>query len=75
VSSSDSDPTRDFEVTGEGDSAELEFYGGRMMSAFPILFFIVWAIVQTALWRVSRTKGVIIGVLGGVIVGGFFVEG
>lgn len=50
---------------------ELTFYGGRLMSAFPIVFFIVWAIVQTALWRVADTTGLTIA----LIIGMFFVRG
>jgi len=45
------------------------------MSAFPIGFFIVWAIVQTALWRIGDTGGLIVGILIGLIVGMFFVRG
>ncbi|ELY66551.1 Na+/H+ antiporter NhaC family protein [Natrinema versiforme] len=53
----------------------VEFYGGRGMSAFPIAFFIVWAIVQTALWRIGDTGGLIVGILVGLIVGMFFARG
>ncbi len=45
------------------------------MSAFPIAFFIVWAIVQTALWRIGDTGGLIVGILVGLIIGMFFVRG
>lgn len=75
MGSSDSDPTQEFDVGAEEDSSDLEFYGGRLMSAFPILFFIVWAIIQTALWRVSDTNGLTIGILFGIIIGMFFVKG
>ncbi|WP_369684814.1 Na+/H+ antiporter NhaC family protein [Halalkalicoccus sp. NIPERK01] len=59
----------------EGDGPRIEFYGGRGMSAFPIAFFIVWAIAQTALWRISDEGGLIAGMLIGLIAGMFFVKG
>lgn len=59
--------------TGEGP--RIEFYGGRGMSAIPIAFFIVWAIAQTALWRISDETGLVAGMLIGLIVGMFFVKG
>ncbi|MFD1562218.1 Na+/H+ antiporter NhaC family protein [Haloarchaeobius amylolyticus] len=69
------DPSDQF-VGGETEgSPHVEFYGGRGMSAFPIAFFIVWAIVQTALWRIGDTGGLIVGILIGLIVGMFFVRG
>lgn len=69
------DPTAEFDVGAGGDSSGIEFYGGRGVSALPILFFVVWAVVQTALWRVSDTNGLIIGILIGIVVGMFFVKG
>ncbi|WP_306054597.1 Na+/H+ antiporter NhaC family protein [Natronococcus wangiae] len=57
------------------DAAEIAFYGGRGMSAFPIAFFIVWAIAQTALWRVADEGGLVAGILIGLILGLFFVKG
>jgi Na+/H+ antiporter NhaC len=71
----DSDPTAEFDTSAGEDGPQLEFYGGRLMSAFPILFFIAWAIVQTALWRVADTTGLTIGILIGLIIGMFFVKG
>ncbi|MEM4781244.1 MAG: Na+/H+ antiporter NhaC family protein [Halalkalicoccus sp.] len=59
----------------EGGGPRIEFYGGRGMSAIPIAFFIVWAIVQTALWRISDTAGLVAGMLIGLILGMFFVRG
>ncbi|QRV14570.1 Na+/H+ antiporter NhaC family protein [Haloterrigena salifodinae] len=71
----DGDPTDTF-VEGTGDEEpRITFYGGRGMSALPIAVFIVWAIVQTALWRISDTGGLIVGMLLGLIVGMFFVRG
>ncbi|QSW99508.1 Na+/H+ antiporter NhaC family protein [Haloterrigena alkaliphila] len=69
------DPTDSF-VEGTGDDEpRITFYGGRGISALPILFFIVWAIAQTALWRISDTGGLIVGILIGLILGMFFVRG
>lgn len=59
----------------ETEDREIEFYGGRGTSALPIIFFIAWAVVQTALWRVADTTGLLIGMLGGLILGMFFVKG
>lgn len=56
-------------------SPRIEFYGGRGMSAIPVAFFIVWAIVQTALLRISDTGGLIAAMLIGLIIGMFFVKG
>ncbi|WP_327051568.1 Na+/H+ antiporter NhaC family protein [Halomicrococcus gelatinilyticus] len=53
----------------------IEFYGGKWMSTLPILFFIVWAIVQSALLRISDTTGLAIGMLLALIVGMFFAKG
>ncbi|SEH15642.1 Na+/H+ antiporter NhaC [Natronorubrum sediminis] len=72
--STDGDPTDSF-VQGGDDDPRITFYGGRGMSALPIVFFIVWAIVQTALWRVSDEGGLIVGILIGLILGMFFVRG
>ncbi|ELY74004.1 Na+/H+ antiporter NhaC family protein [Natrinema pallidum] len=69
------DPSDQF-IGGDNDEGpRVEFYGGRGMSAFPIAFFIVWAIVQTALWRIGDTGGLIVGILVGLILGMFFVRG
>ncbi|AHG01317.1 sodium:proton antiporter (plasmid) [Halostagnicola larsenii XH-48] len=73
---SPSDDPADSFVPGSDDTEpRISFYGGRGMSAFPIAFFIVWAIFQTALWRVSSEGGLIVGILIGLIVGMFFVRG
>ena len=73
MSTEDVDPTEEF-VT-DADGPELEFYGGRVVSALPILIFIGWAILQSALWRISDTNGLVIGMLVGLIIGMFFVSG
>ncbi|ELY91018.1 Na+/H+ antiporter NhaC family protein [Natrialba taiwanensis] len=73
--SPDADPSESFvQDTGE-EGPRIEFYGGRGMSAFPIVFFILWAIAQTAFWRISDEGGLVIGILVGLIGGMFFVRG
>ncbi|NKE38047.1 Na+/H+ antiporter NhaC family protein [Natronococcus sp. JC468] len=59
----------------DDDEPRISFYGGRGMSAFPIVFFIVWAILQTAFWRISDEGGLVVGILLGLIFGMFFVRG
>ncbi|MFC4540564.1 Na+/H+ antiporter NhaC family protein [Halosolutus amylolyticus] len=66
-------PTDEFDT--EPDETDLTFYGGRGMSAFPIVFFVVWAIVQTALLRISSEEGLVLGILLGLILGMFFARG
>ncbi len=74
-SSSTDDPTDSF-VQGDDDTGpRISFYGGRGMSALPIVFFIVWAIFQTALLRIQSESGLIVGILIGIIAGMFFVRG
>ncbi|WP_254530652.1 Na+/H+ antiporter NhaC family protein [Natrinema gelatinilyticum] len=73
--SDDDGPADRFAQPDSGIEPRVEFYGGRGMSAFPIAFFIVWAIVQTALWRIGDTGGLIVGILIGLILGMFLVRG
>jgi len=73
--SPDRDVSSEFVTAGEDEGPRIEFYGGRGMSALPILFFIVWAVAQTALWRISDTSGLVAGMLIGLIIGMFFVKG
>lgn len=53
----------------------IEFRGGKIASAIPILFFIVWAIVQSGVLRIADTVGLIAGMLIGLILGMLFVRG
>ncbi|OIB55805.1 Na+/H+ antiporter NhaC family protein [Natrialba sp. SSL1] len=73
--SPDADPSESFVQGADDGGPQIEFYGGRGMSAFPIAFFIVWAIAQTALWRISDTGGLVVGILVGLILGMFFARG
>ena len=60
---------------GEESGPTIEFYGGRGMSAFPLVFFIVWAVVQSGLLRIGDTTGLVAGMLVGLILGMLFVRG
>ena len=55
----------DVEEMAEAEESEprIDFYGGKWLSALPITLFIIWAIVQTALFRISDTSGLVIGML------------
>ncbi|WP_225334421.1 Na+/H+ antiporter NhaC family protein [Halomicrobium urmianum] len=53
----------------------IEFYGGKWMSALPILLFIAWAVVQSALFRIGNAGGLVAGMLLSLIVGMLFVKG
>jgi len=57
------------------EEEEVEFYGGTGMSAFPIAFFIAWAIIQSGLLRIGDTTGLVAGMLIGLILGMLFVKG
>jgi Na+/H+ antiporter NhaC len=57
------------------ETAELRFRGGRIASAVPIAFFIVWAIFQSGLLGIGDTTGLVAGMLVGLIVGMFLVKG
>lgn len=56
-------------------SEELKFYGGPLFSLFPLLFFVVWAIVQSAILRIGNAEGLVVGMLVGIILGMFFAKG
>ncbi|UPV99368.1 Na+/H+ antiporter NhaC family protein [Halorussus gelatinilyticus] len=76
------DPPKEEDVAEElADAREarsesrIEFYGGPAASAIPIALFIVWAIFQTGLLRISDTTGLVAGMLVSLIVGMFFAKG
>jgi Na+/H+ antiporter NhaC len=60
---------------GSEGEPSIEFRGGRIASAVPILVFVAWAIVQSGLLRVGDTSGLVVGMLVGLIVGLFLVRG
>jgi Na+/H+ antiporter NhaC len=62
-------------MSHQSDDPDVRFYGGRLTSAVPIAFFIVWAIVQSGLLGIGDTTGLVAGMLVGLIVGMFFVKG
>jgi len=53
----------------------IDFRGGKALSALPIAFFIIWAIIQSGLLRIGDTAGLIAGMLIGLILGMLFVRG
>lgn len=54
---------------------EIEFYGGKWMSILPLMFFVVWAIVQSGLFRIGDTTGLVAAMLIGLILGMLFAKG
>jgi Na+/H+ antiporter NhaC len=79
--SSGDDSTEDVprELADSEDAApeapDIEFYGGKWMSAFPLAFFVVWAIVQSGVLRIGDTTGLVAAMLVALIVGMLFVKG
>ena len=66
----------DLETIGEAEEElSIEFYGGKWMSALPIVIFIIWAIIQTALFRIGDTTGLVVGMLIALIISMLFVKG
>lgn len=63
------------EGLGGGNDHDIEFYGGRWMSALPLAIFVVWAIFQSGLLQIGDTTGLVAGMLVALIVGMFFVKG
>ncbi|WP_396612756.1 Na+/H+ antiporter NhaC family protein [Haloferax sp. S1W] len=59
----------------EESDIELSFRGGRLISAFPIAFFIGWAIFQSGVLGIGDTTGLVAGMLIGLIAGLLFVRG
>ncbi|USZ68890.1 Na+/H+ antiporter NhaC family protein [Halorussus salilacus] len=55
--------------------SRIEFYGGPIASTIPIALFIAWAIVQSGLFRIGDTTGLVAGMLLALIVGMFFAKG
>lgn len=57
------------------DQSDIEFHGGKWVSGLPIALFVIWAIVQSGVLRVSDTTGLVAGMLIALIVGMLFVKG
>ncbi|WP_435179670.1 Na+/H+ antiporter NhaC family protein [Halorussus sp. AFM4] len=53
----------------------IAFHGGPAASAIPIGLFILWAIFQSGVLRVSDTTGLVVGMLLSLVVGMFFAKG
>lgn len=53
----------------------LEFYGGSLLSSFPLVFFVLWAIVQSTILGIGNPEGLVVGILVGLIIGMFFARG
>ncbi|MFW6060143.1 MAG: Na+/H+ antiporter NhaC family protein, partial [Phycisphaeraceae bacterium] len=73
-------PTESSELSDLAASADhrrttIQFRGGRLLSALPIVFFIVWAIVQSGVLGIGHEGGLVAGMLIALIVGMFFVRG
>jgi len=69
-------PTDGSADEGAGPGATtVRFRGGPAMSGLPIVFFIVWAILQSVLFRISAADGLVPGMLIGLILGMLFVKG
>ena len=60
---------------GSEEEPSIEFRGGRLASAVPILVFVAWAIVQSGLLRIGDTSGLVVGMLVGLVAGLFLVRG
>lgn len=57
------------------EQSRIEFYGGSGMSALPIALFVIWAIIQSGILRISDETGLVAGMLICLIIGMFFVKG
>ncbi|GGM71040.1 Na+/H+ antiporter NhaC [Halarchaeum rubridurum] len=54
---------------------DLEFHGGAAASAIPLGVFVLWAVVQSGLFGIGDTTGLVIGMLVALVVGLFFAKG
>lgn len=63
------------ELTEEERLVSIQFYGGKIMSGFPLFFFILWAILQSAFFRIGSANGLVLAVLIGLMGGMLFVRG
>ncbi len=57
----------------EKESKTLEFYGGKLVSAVPLLFFVLWAIVVST--QTPSTPGLALGAIIGLVIGMFLYKG
>ncbi|GAD53493.1 Na+/H+ antiporter [Halarchaeum acidiphilum MH1-52-1] len=80
MSESNGDETPESEVEAELGMAEssgsdLEFYGGAAASAVPLGLFVVWAVVQSGVFGIGDTTGLVVGMLFALVVGLFLAKG
>ncbi|ESP88043.1 Na+/H+ antiporter NhaC family protein [Candidatus Halobonum tyrrellensis] len=65
----------DIETDTDPPDPELKFRGGPAASAIPVAVFVVWAVVQSGLFGIGDTTGLVVGMLVGLIAGMLFVRG
>ncbi|MFB6126185.1 MAG: Na+/H+ antiporter NhaC family protein [Halolamina sp.] len=63
------------EFTDRDDGPTLRFRGGPAASAVPLAVFVLWAVVQSGLFGIGDTTGLVTGMLLGLVVGMPFVKG
>ncbi|MFB6344517.1 MAG: Na+/H+ antiporter NhaC family protein [bacterium] len=68
------DEVTELETSGR-QTPTLDFYGGSLMSGFPLFFFVLWAILQSAFFGIGNPNGLVVGILLGLIFGMFFARG
>jgi len=71
----DDDVQADLAAASSGDDPDIEFHGGKWLSALPLAVFVLWAIVQSGVLRIGDTTGLVAGMLVGLVLGLFFVKG
>ncbi|EMA56603.1 Na+/H+ antiporter NhaC family protein [Halococcus thailandensis] len=59
----------------ENDEDFIQFYGGKLISSVPLVIFVIWSIVQTAVFQVSDTNGLVVGSVFSLLIGMVFVKG
>ncbi len=82
MASRDDEDTEDERIEEElglsedaGSDRQIEFYGGKWMSALPLAIFVVWAIFQSGVLRIGDTTGLVIAMLVALIIGMLFAKG
>lgn len=60
-------------AAGEEEGKKLEFYGGKLASSVPLVFFVLWAIVVST--QTPSTPGLALGAIIGLVVGMFLYKG
>jgi Na+/H+ antiporter NhaC len=68
-------PASDGQTGQAASPTTITFRGGPAMSALPVAFFILWAIIQSGILRIGDTKGLVAAMLIGLMLGMLFVKG